>query len=508
MRLNEELKRTISDFLCTECKSLLYFDVKNNDEVCVNPDCILYPPFLKLHDVSQAEVLRKELRNKEAILKLRIIRTYKPSFIRFLYEQRSITTKNVLTQGRAEFEKLLLIDELLILVNSLNFNGRIRDSPSFFRILRDYAQFFGVENFIEDVENHHVLLSADKGVYMLKYWEVIMELYKSYGIVVGRATDTTDVFKHDKIDRQTREEIDFQLDTDIVKFFEQVFNHITALKYTLERYYRTAKQHDYDPSGLDIAVLLGLFFSARGKTIFGQRKELRRHYDVTCFHSKVKGNFNSFEDNYVTSKKNAPIIVCDGTSYIFDRETILFYLFYLVGTNRRKVEGQRDTGEERIVKKKQQAAVVFEKYVREHLRKCGFTGPEEPLIVSEQNEKHEYDVIGVKESSKEIVLVEAKYRDFSPSSLTGRTLIQQELLEEDSGLLVEAIRHQARLEFFQKYFDRFEKELSLQSPRDQYSISAWIVTKHPPLISKYRQVSIIVYDEFCEKFSSVVQTLG
>lgn len=501
MRLTEELNRTISDFLCTECKTLLYFDIRSNEEVCVNPRCILYPPFLKFHDVSQADVLRKELRDKEVNLKLRIIRTDKPSFIRFLYEQRSIITKNVITKGRAEFEKLLLIDEMLILANSLNFIGRIRNSSSLIRILRDYAQLFEVENFIEDVENHRVLLSIDSGVYMLKYWKVIMELYKSYGIVAGRTTDTTDVFKHDMIDRQAREEIDFQLGIDMVKFFEQEFNHITALKYTLERYYRTARQHNYDPSGLDIAVLLGLFFSAQTKTVFCSRESLQRHYDGTSVHSKVKGDFDGFVDNYITSKKNAPLVVFDGVSYVFDRETLLFYLFYLIGTNRRKVEGQRGTGEERIAKKKQQVAIVFEEYVRDNLRKCRFIGPDKPLVVSEQNEKHEYDVIGVKENSKEIVLVEAKYRDFSPSSLTGRTLIQQELLDEDSGLIVEAIKHQARLEFFQKYFDRFEQELSLQSPRDQYNVSAWIVTKHPPLISKYRQVAIVVYDEFCEKFS-------
>ena len=172
----------------------------------------------------------------------------------------------------------------------------------------------------------------------------------------------------------------------------------------------------------------------------------------------------------------------------------------MIGRNRRKVEGQKGSGEDRIIKKKQQAARIFEEYIRRHLRECGLKGPDEPLVVSEQNEKHEYDVIGTKEESKEIVLVEAKYRDFSPSSLTGKTLIQQELFDEDSGLLVEAIKHQARLEFFYKYFDRFKRELSLESPLDQYRVSAWIVTKHPPLISKYRQVSVVVYDEFCEKF--------
>ena len=84
MRLYEELKRTISDYLCTECKKLLYFDIESKEEVCVNPKCILYPPFLKFRDVSRADVLRKQMKDKEAKLKLRIMQTDMPSFIRFL----------------------------------------------------------------------------------------------------------------------------------------------------------------------------------------------------------------------------------------------------------------------------------------------------------------------------------------------------------------------------------------------------------------------------------------
>lgn len=500
MRLDEELKRTISDYLCTECKKLLYFDIENKEEVCVNPKCILFPPFLKFHDISRANVLRKQMKDKEGKLKLRIMRTDKLSFIRFLNQQRSTITKNVVAKGRAEFEKLLVIDEVLILANSLNFVGRKGSLPSFMKILKDYAQFFKEQNFVEDMENLRVLFSVDNKVYMLKYWKAIMELYKSYGIIIGRTTDLADVFKYDTINREVKEKIKFQLGMDMAKFFEQQFNHITALKYILERYYRTSRQHNYDPTDLDIAVLLGLFFSAKRNMEFWSQESLRRHYERTCAHAKCKGDFKGFMDDYITSKENAPIIVFDGTSYIFDKETLLFYIPYLIGRNRRKIEGQKGTGEERIIKKKQQAARIFEDYVRKHLRECRFKGPDKPLVVSEQNEKHEYDVIGVKENSKEIALVEAKYRDFSPSSLTGKTLIQQELLDEDNGLLVEAIKHQARLEFFYRHFDRFKRELSLTSPLDRYLVSAWIVTKHPPLIFKYRQVRIVVYNELCEKF--------
>jgi hypothetical protein len=500
MRLAEELKRVFSKYLCTECKELLYFDINSKEEVCVNSKCVLHPPFLKFRDVSRATTLKKELKHREASLKRRIMQMNRSSFIRFLYQQRSEVIKNMITKGGAKFEKLLVIDELLILVNSINFVDSERDQSSFRKILKEYTQFFNQLNFIEDMENLRVLFSVENKVYMLKYWRAILELYKSYGIIAGRTTDLMNIFKYDEINLQAKEKLQFRYGMDMAKFFEQQFDFITALKYILERYYRTSRQHNYDPSVLDITVLLALFFSTRRDLEFWARQSLRRQYDIICMRAKIEGDFEGFVNKYITSRKNAPIIVFDGTSYIFDKETLLFYIYYLTGRNRRKLKSQKGTGEERIMKKKQQSAGIFEEHIRKHLREYGFKGPDKPLLISEQNEKYEYDVIGVKENSKELVLVEAKYRDFSPSSLTGKTLIDQELFDEDNGLLVEAIKHQARLEFFYKYFDRFKRELSLKSPLEQYLVSACLVTKHPPLISKYRQVLVVVYDDFCERF--------
>ena len=498
MKLAQELKRTISDFLCTECKSPLYYELESKEEVCANPDCILYPPLLKFHDVSKAKFLRNQMKKRYSNLKLRIMRTDKSSFTRFLYQQRRDVTRELIYKGRAKFDKLLVIDEMLILANSIGIVGRNHSISYFTQVLKDYQQFFKEKNFIEDLENLRVLLSTEDKVYMLKYWNAIMQLYRSYGIIPEGTSDLSNVFKHAEIDSQAKEEVDLRLGMDIGKLFEQKFNLITAFKYVLERYYRTSKQHQYDPTGLDIAVLLGLFFSAKmGDVERWSRESVRLHYERTA---NGKGDFRDFENQYINSKATTPIIAFDGKSYIFDKETLLFYTLYLIGRNRRKVEGQKATGEETIMKKKQEAAIVFEDYLKKHLRSSGFIVPNEALVISEHNEKYEYDVIGVKEDAKEIVLVEAKYRDFSPSSLTGKTLIEQELLEEENGLFIEAIKHQARLDFLKKYPKRSKRELSVGSSPEKYNVSAWIVTKHLPLISKYRQVQVVVYDEFCEKF--------
>ena len=493
MRLSEYLELTISDYLCTECKNLIYFELGSNEDICVNPRCILFLPFLKFYDVSQADILKKQIKEKDRNLKSRIMKTDRSYFIRFLYQERKNITKKLITTGLAEFEKLLVVDELLILTNSLNFVGRKRGQAFFTRILKDYEEFFKVKNMIEDIENQRVLLSTNKKAYMLKYWKIILDFYKSYGLISDRLDDRERAFKYDFIDRHVRDQVKFEPGMDIGRLFEQQFHFISALKYVLERYHRTSTQYRYDPTGLDIAVLMGLFFSATKEIEFWSLKSLRNHFDRTA---SGKANFEEFIVKYINSKEKAPIIVFDGTTYIFDKHTLLFYIHYLIGKNRRKVEGQITTGEERIMKKKQRAASIFEEQIRKHLRECGYSVPSDPLVISEHKEKYEYDVIGVKEEKKIIYLVEAKYRDFSPSSLTGKTLIQQELMDEDNGLLIEAIKHQARLDFFYKHSDRFKCELSLSSPIDQYNVFAYIVTKHPPLISKYRRVPIVVYDDF------------
>jgi hypothetical protein len=496
MRLEEELKLTFSDYLCTECKKPLYFELKGKDEVCINPKCVLCSPLLRFHDANQATTLKQQMKSRESTLRLEIMRTDRRSFVSFLHQQRRAIAQELIIKGRVNFERLLAIDEMLILANSVNFVGRERSTSTFVNILRNYEQFFSQENFIEDMSNLRVLLSIDKKIYLLKFLNAVNELYRSYGIIPIRETDFSSVFKYAPIDDQVKEKVEVQLGMNMADFFEQQFDHITALKYVFERYYRTSKQHAYEPDGFDIAVLLGLFFSLKKDAKYWKRTSLMKHFERTIGGKK---DFRRFIARYATSRECAPVIVHDGTWFILDKETLLFFIPYLVGRNRWKVEGQTATGEERIMRKKQKASVIFENHIRNRLRECGFTGPKKPLVVSEKNKKYEYDVIGVKENLRKIILIEAKYRDFSPSSFAGTTLVLQEVLDKDNGLLVEAIKHQARLDFFHEYSERFERELALEAPSEEYCVAAYMVTKQLPLISKYKQVLISVYDEFCEK---------
>lgn len=500
MRPIEELKQTTSDYLCTECKNPLYFEIESKEEVCVNPKCKLFPPLLKFHDIRKAEQLRAEMKEREGKLRAQIVRTDRKRFLRYLYEQRMATIRDSFTKRRMDFQKLLALDGLLTWLNTLRPIGRQWSEKVFRSILNNYKRFFDYENLIDDIQNLRVLISTKKKTYLLKYWTAILELYRSYGIVAGGDFKASGVFKYSEIDKEAKEDVEFKLGEDMGKFLEQFFDHITAMKYALEMYHRTSMLHNYDPSGLDIAVLLGLFFSCKEDVEAWSIEGIRRHFDQTAKAAGIEASFNEFVHEYITNPEKAPILVFDSRSYLFDRYATFFYSLYLIGRHQRKTGVEKDTGSRRIMLKKQKSSEIFEDRIRKRLSDCGFTVLPKPLKVTEQNESYEFDVMGVNGSSRELVLVEAKYRDFSPSSLTGKTLIQQELLDEESGLLVEAIKQQKRLKFFRRHDRRFRRELSLKFQPDEYSVSAYVVTKHPPVIAKYRQVSVVVYDKFCEQF--------
>jgi Holliday junction resolvase-like predicted endonuclease len=145
--------------------------------------------------------------------------------------------------------------------------------------------------------------------------------------------------------------------------------------------------------------------------------------------------------------------------------------------------------------KKNTAAEHFEDWIRERLRDKGYDVPEEHVRL----EKYEYDVIAVHEKSNRIVLVEAKYKDFSPSSISGKTLLQSELYDEKEGLLTEAIRQFQRHQFFVSQFDKFRKLLPINRELCDYAVDSFIVTKYRPLISKYRKIGICSANSFLER---------
>lgn len=498
MITDSRLSWITSDYLCAECKTPLYLEVEGKDEsgACPNPACVLHPPGMGPVDVSRDVALKDEMRSRKGKLHSRILQTSQPHFVNYVYRQRLELIRSLLETGKANFETWLALDDLLIHISTSSPIGRERDLRIFASILSDYLEHFKNKCFIEDLENERYMMSTDRKVYVLKYWLPLLEFYRGYGIVSGSDERISEAFRYSEVDRQVKEKVELRFGEDWGKYFQQMFGFIIGLGYMFERQYITARQHRYDPTGIDIAVMLGLWASAREEVEEWSWEGLRRHFDRTSQGHEI---FEDFYEKYVSGRSLSPVIVFDGRNYLFDKYTTLLYSLYLIGRNQRMSLGQDRAGAKDIAAKREEASHIFENRAREQLRKAGFVARDQPLKVREQNEEHEYDIIGVSEAKSQLVMAEAKYRDFAPSSISGKTLLKQELLDEDR-LLDWASDAQRKLEFFRKNGARFEHELSLRKSTASYEVSMWVVTKYKPLISKYQSVRVADFWEFCREF--------
>jgi hypothetical protein len=502
MAKDPRLTWTISDYLCTECKVPLYFEVGNESlDICPNGKCILHEPGLEFQDLSKADTLREEMKEKWQDLCQRIAQTSQLSFIEYLFKERDTLVLGSVRSLKIEFRKILAIDDLLIHVCSDPPLGKQDNLSVFSSILSDYNDLFIHTCFVEDMENERYLFSTEKKVYVLKYWPAILSFLRTHGIVSGMDRSISEAFGYHDIEQKAKEKVELRIGEDWAKHFQQMFDFIINLGYMFEYQYLTAKQHKYDPTGIDLATLLGLWASTQQEIEAWNLESVKKHFDRT---SGGQESFGNFHEKYMSGKSLAPVMVFNGRDYLVGRWTTLLYFLYSVGINKRLSIGQIRSGGRDIAAKREEASLIFEARVREQLKKSGFRVLDDSLKVKEQNEEHEYDAIGVNEASSQVIIVEAKYRDFAPSSISGKTLIKQELTDEDR-LLDWASDAQSKLEFFRKYGSRFKRELSLNKETKDYESSIWVVTKHKPLISKYHSVRILDFPQFCQDASKLLR---
>ncbi len=498
MSIKYEIERTHSDFLCALCHSLLYVTPDGKDEICSNPKCVCFPVGTIFGDAAEtvSPQLHSDMKQQKEDLIKRIEKTHGSSFTRFLYEMRLSLLEHFLKNGMLpSIGAFFTCNELLMLLNSIHHTANETDEEVFNNIFNDYDNYASELDFMEEVQNKRYLLSTKgESAYVLKYLRAVSVLRQNYGLTSKTASGliTDHLFKYNHIDSLAKKHIELKRGMDFGEFFDQMFSHIWALKYLLQMYYRIKVQFDYSTSIYDIAALLGLFLSLSAieneKLTLIDDKWLKEHYNK---HAKGQRSYEDFATEYVDGKEKSPIMVRLNDKIIVDRVTILFFVPYLVGLNKDKVPQQTVTGSERLKAKKQELGKIFEQHIRDITRNNDYKVPPDSVQI-----KYEYDVIGVSETNKRILLIDAKYRDFSPSAITGVNLIDHELLDEHAGLLLEVIRHQERLDYFLKHFDEFKEKIQTEGNLNDYKIKAIVVTKYPPLISKYRQVHVLDYDSF------------
>ncbi|MGA2199620.1 MAG: hypothetical protein ABSG45_06750 [Nitrososphaerales archaeon] len=366
------------------------------------------------------------------------------------------------------------------------------------KILDDFTGLVDTLNFIDNMETQRYLVSTapDRAEFVLKYYQVFRELYNNYGIVNIDQISKSRLWRYSDVDSEAKKETNLNLViTDFGEYFAQQFDIIVSLKYLLGLNYRTTLQFRYDVEVFDVALFLGLIFGIGQDTKRWTMEGLRTDFNL---YPESKKTFSKFVEEFVASHTKAPIIVRRGSEVFFDRFTLFFFILYLMGPLSDRLPRKNDV--ESLPQKKELVSQIFEGRVRNLVRGKGFIVPDAPITIAEAGEEYEYDVIGVSQEDRLIILAEVKYRDFAPSSMTGKTLIRQELLDrdDDKGLLWTAIRQQKRRDFFLNHYDKFAAIAELQIDNNNYTVESFVITKYSPLISAYRRVQVANFDSFEE----------
>ncbi len=476
-----KIMETISDYLCTECKHLLYLGLNTKEEICVNPKCILFPVGIEFYNVKGAQKLKNEIDELKNSLLAKMKEFNETILKTLIFSYRKKLIDGFFAGKGMILNEFFTTNQMFIDLNSISPSiGRSNTNPDFESLLQEYSYYVTRLNFIDDLENRRRLIRvSDNEVFQIKYLDALFLMLRNWGLISSSIGITEDVFRYSEIDQQVREDIQLEQGMELEKYFVQFFEHIIRTKYALCLYYRTAQQVKYDVSSADIAALLGLFFSNRSKWTVNGIKSYLLNYE------KYGLDIDAFLREYMVSKARAPILVLiEGDQILCDPSTILFLLFHLLGLNDENVNDPSQS----IAQKKQQAAKVFEQRVRELLSENGYSVPDKPVKIS--RDSPEYDAIAIKETEKTIVLAEAKYWDISPSSISGWTLIEQELLQKKR-LLDQMLKQRERVEFFKNNFEKFKEELTISGERETYKVFACVVTKYTPLVRKYKNVHAV-----------------
>lgn len=487
MDFNEALQNVSSDYLCLECKGLLYTSLSTGEEICANNSCSCFIKGTIFGSVNESKQLKAEVKSKKIELRSKLLKCHGPSLAFRLANMRNELVKDLFRGQGLDIEKFFVLNHILIELNTLRCEGHIVNLSNEEELIDEYLKYVSELNMIDSLDNKRYLIRmSDKDVFRIKYWEALFLVYQTMGIT-NKALAREDLFKYYHIDKHVKEYQPFNVGMELSEYFTQYFDFIQEIRYGLFMYYRTAQQFNYSVTTADIVAILGLIFSLPlGNNVCSSVKLIEhlnknKQYGLDPY---------TFIDEYSISNFLAPIIIKSEENFICSRETMHFFLFHLIGLNDSNINRDKY---HTIAQKKEQASTIFENYIRQLLKENGYLGPDEPFKLTKSSP--EYDIFKISEVAQTIVLAEAKYRDFSPSSFSGETLIEQELLQEDK-LLEHVIKQQTRLEYFQQNFNEFRNKFGIRRNMNEYNVFVCLVTKHIPLINAYKDVYVITPDDF------------
>lgn len=481
-----------SDYLCDACGGIIYCDLDDHTrQFCINPLCQRCDHVFAILDPSAkaSPRLHKELQEEEARLLALIESCDHEALAMYVYSMRLELINSALTIGvMPSIPVWHAIGDLLLLMNTHPPRGSERSEAIFDSIIKLSYERSKHLNFIEDVENgrYKILEPADgeMRVIMMKYLLPIRDMLKVYGLASsGNLTDECDLFKFQDIDEQVISSVELKPGVDMSDFLNSLWPYVITLRYGFGLYYRTSLQYRYTPGRVDIPFILGVFYSLNSKEpVFVSKENLSQYFSK--YEEYAEGRtFDQLVAEYAESHEKVPIMVPVGNRVVVDSLTLLYFVIHLHGQAIEN-KGLRNGKDIALMKKK--SADIFEDKVRNELHKHGYTGPESAVKV-----KYDYDVLGISGTRKRILVIDAKFRNISPSSISAHTLVEQELMEPEEGLYYEAERHKTRVDYLMHNLGLFKQHLKASRALRSYQVRAYVVTKHTPLISQYKNIGIL-----------------
>ena len=485
-------RRFHSNYICPDCGGLLYTELNDGSDICINPDCRHFPQGAQFAEPSREGIpwLHDGLETAHTRLVKNIKECDPVQLTLYTYLKRKALISLALHTGVIpSISDFLSLSELLITLNANPPKGNNRDQQFFEFILQQMKKRTEYLNFIDDMENERLFVWPSKHdgarIFALKYPGVIRGIYKGNGM--PSLSSLSVLFEFQDIHALVAENVQPAPADDYTAFLDNLWPHVLALKYVFSINSRTSKQYDYKPDNTDIAALLDLYFTlSNNDTSIIPVSQFQEHFNKWAKGAK---QFSKFLNQYVDSISRVPIAVRARDSVIVDRLTLLYFIMYLHGQYRAESTGRKAS--ERTGRKKQELGEVFEGKLRERMFECGYSGPGGAI-----HEKFDYDILMISEAKKRIIMADTSFRDPSPPFISGHTPVQQELMDQSQGLLAEADRQWRRLKYFKHEPEKFRRYLNPQTNWKEYEVGAYLVTRYIPLIDWYRDTRIISASDF------------
>ncbi len=485
-----------SEYLCKKCGGLLYYDMETKEDHCFNSQCQDYPTGIEIFSTEKADLTLLNQQSAQIEKNLgQIIKTCDFNALAWLLlERRRRIVEKFFSSGIMSIDDFLFSNEILFFIKKYESLGIRADPFTFKAIIQLYRQHSEHLKLIEDLKEGRYLLAKHpkNKIFRLKSFDIIIEeIWSSYGLVNLQSATNVDDFRYHEVIEKIVKAQNAVISADYAPYFDRLWPFSVGAQYLIKRNPSTSLLYQYAVTPTDLANILSIIVSLKDNNLITvSLLNLLKHFITQPYREK---SFTDFLNMLSGNNNQVPIIFKTRGSIILDRRTLL--LFFILMHGQHLPSYSELSGQERIAQHKQEASSHFEIFLKNKLGTIGYSCLPPSTNIGGRN----YDVLAFSESNQEILLIETKFKDPSPSSFSAHTLIDQEFVYEKYGLLPQVKKQQERYDLLFEKPDLFQKTLRLKKNIQDYTIKTYYITKYTPLISGYGDVCVISEKEFIEK---------